>query len=66
MAERIGRALPGQEVRLTLFRMDELLEVRVQLAAAPRDTVVLAPAENATAEEKQLRGTWLGGRWPEA
>jgi hypothetical protein len=46
--------------------MDELLEMRVQLAPAPRDTVVVVPAEGASAEEKQLRAAWLGGRWPES
>jgi predicted metalloprotease with PDZ domain len=65
LKQRIGRALPGQEARVSLFRMDELLELRVQLAPAPRDTVVLVPDEGATADQKQLRAAWLGGRWPE-
>ena len=66
LKQRLGRALPGQQLRVTLFRMDELLELRVQLAPAPRDTVVLVPDEAASGEAKHLRTAWLGGRWPEA
>jgi predicted metalloprotease with PDZ domain len=66
LKQRLGRALPGQALRVTLFRMDELLDLRVQLAPAPRDTVVLVPDERATAEQKQLRTAWLGAPWPEA
>jgi len=66
LKQRLGRALPGQELRVTLFRMDELLELRVQLVPAPRDTVVLVPDEAASGEAKHLRAAWLGGRWPEA
>jgi predicted metalloprotease with PDZ domain len=66
LKQRLGRALPGQALRVALFRMDELLDVRVQLGAAPPDTVVLVPDERATAEQKQLRAAWLGARWPES
>jgi predicted metalloprotease with PDZ domain len=66
LKQRLGRALPGQEVRVTVFRMDELLDFRLQLDPAPRDTVVLVADENATAEQKQLRTAWLSGRWPES
>jgi len=51
-------------VRLTFFRMDELLETSAQLAAAPRDTVTLAPSTASGAEEQTLREQWLGTRWP--
>jgi predicted metalloprotease with PDZ domain len=66
LKQRLGRALPGQPLRVTLFRMDELLDVRVQVAPAPRDTVVLVADERATAEQKHLRSAWLGAPWPEA
>ncbi|HMC34644.1 MAG TPA: PDZ domain-containing protein, partial [Myxococcales bacterium] len=65
LKQRLGRAAPGQQVRVGLFRMDELLELRVSLGAAPRDTVVLVPDERATAQQKELRAAWLGGKWPE-
>jgi predicted metalloprotease with PDZ domain len=65
LKQRLGRAAPGQEVRLAVFRMDELLEVRVQLAAAPRDTVILSPDPRATEQQIRLRAEWLGGQWPD-
>jgi predicted metalloprotease with PDZ domain len=57
--------VPGQHVRVTLFRMDELLEVRLQLTAAPRDTVVLAPDPRGTDQQVRLRASWLGAPWPD-
>jgi predicted metalloprotease with PDZ domain len=62
--QRLGRAAPGQTVRLSLFRMDELVEVPVQLAPAPRDTVTFVPDAKATPEKKELRERWLGAQWP--
>jgi predicted metalloprotease with PDZ domain len=62
---RLSRGLPGQLVRLSLFRMDELLELPVTLAAAPADTVTLHPAPAASPKQRALREQWLGGRWPE-
>jgi predicted metalloprotease with PDZ domain len=64
LKSRLARAQPGQTVRLSLFRMDELLEVAVQLASAPRDTVTLTPAENPSAAALALREKWLGASWP--
>jgi predicted metalloprotease with PDZ domain len=62
---RLGRAQPGQTVRLTIFRMDELMEVGVQLATAPRDTVTLTPDAKAGPEQRALRERWLGAKWPD-
>jgi predicted metalloprotease with PDZ domain len=64
LKQRLARAQPGQTVRLALFRMDELIEVPVQLAAAPRDTVTFIPDPRATPEQLAAREKWLGGRWP--
>ena len=64
LKQRLLRAQPGQMVRLSLFRMDELLEVPVQLAAAPRDTVTFIPLKDASAEQVAARESWLGARWP--
>jgi len=65
LKQRLGRAQPGQTLRLSLFRMDELLEVPVQLAAAPRDTVILVPDPKASPDQVVAREKWLGARWPE-
>ena len=56
LKQRIARAQPGQTIRLSLFRMDELLEVALQLAPAPRDTITIVPQENATPEQLVLDG----------
>jgi len=45
--------------------MDELLELPVQLATAPRDTVTIVPDPKATPEQLAAREKWLGARWPE-
>ena len=65
LKQRLARAQPGQTVRLSIFRMDELLEVPVQLTVAPRDTVTLIPDPQASPEQLALREKWLGARWPE-
>ncbi len=64
LRQRLARAAPAQAVRLSLFRMDELFETQVQLAAAPRDTVTLAPDPQATPAQKSLRERWLSAQWP--
>jgi predicted metalloprotease with PDZ domain len=63
---RLNRAQPGQTVRLSIFRMDELLEVSLQLVSAPRDTVTIVPDAKATPEQLALRERWLGAQWPTA
>src|SRR5437016_5211079 len=64
LKQRLARAQPGQTVRLALFRMDELVDAPVQLAAAPRDTVTFIPDPRATPEQLAAREKWLGARWP--
>ena len=64
LKQRLARAAPGQTVRLTLFRMDELFETQIQLAPAPRDTVRLVPDPQATMAQKKLRERWLSAQWP--
>jgi predicted metalloprotease with PDZ domain len=61
---RLARAQPGQTVRLSLFRMDELLDLRVQVGAAPRDTDTFVHDPKATPEQLAARERWLGAVWP--
>jgi predicted metalloprotease with PDZ domain len=61
---RIARRQPGQELRLAVFRMDELIEVRPTLSAPPDDTVTIMPARSATEAELKLRRGWLAAVWP--
>ncbi len=62
---RLSRMLPGQVVRAAVFRMDELLELPVTMAAAPADTVTLHPTTAVSPQQRALREQWLGARWPE-
>jgi predicted metalloprotease with PDZ domain len=64
LKSRLSRAQPGQTVRLSLVRMDELLEVPVQLAPAPRDTVTIVQDGKPPPELHALREKWLGAVWP--
>lgn len=64
LKSRLSRAQAGQTVRLSMFRMDELVEVAVQLAAPPRDTVTIVPQEKPPPELHALREKWLGAPWP--
>ncbi|MBS2025594.1 MAG: M61 family metallopeptidase [Deltaproteobacteria bacterium] len=65
MKTRLSRAAVGQVVKLSVFRMDELIELPVRLQAAPRDTVTFVPDAKATPEQIALRTQWLGEAWPE-
>ena len=64
MRQRISRAQPGQRLRLSLFRFDELTEVAAELLAAPVDTLSLLPREDASEAQRALRAAWLGAAWP--
>ncbi|HYY52008.1 MAG TPA: PDZ domain-containing protein [Myxococcales bacterium] len=65
LKQRLGRTQPGQTLRLSIFRMDELLEVVLKVAAAPRDTVTFIPNPKATPDQLGARERWLGARWPD-
>ncbi|GAC1593432.1 MAG: PDZ domain-containing protein [Myxococcales bacterium] len=62
---RLSRAAPQQSLRLGVFRMDELIELRLVLAPAPGDTMTLLPDPAATPQQRAARAQWLGAAWPE-
>ena len=64
LRQRLIRTPAGQTLRFALFRMDELIEVTLQLAPQPRDTITLAPDPAATPAHLELRARWLGAPWP--
>ncbi|MFL5395163.1 MAG: M61 family metallopeptidase [Myxococcales bacterium] len=66
MQRRLSRGPPGQEVRLSVFRLDELVELTARLAAAPRDTATVVPSAHAEASAIELRTGWLGAPWPDS
>ena len=69
-----GAGLPGanprlrrraqQQIRLSVFRMDELSELRLVPSPAPRDTLSIVADPAAGEREKALRAQWLGGAFP--
>jgi predicted metalloprotease with PDZ domain len=62
--ERLRERGPGGELRLTVFRRDELVEVRVVLGEAPEDTVWLERDESAAPEARAAFASWCGAAFP--
>jgi predicted metalloprotease with PDZ domain len=60
LAERLAARRPGDIVRLTLFRRDELRELPVVLGEAPKDKWEIVPSASAGPNEKALYKAWLG------
>jgi predicted metalloprotease with PDZ domain len=58
--QMVARYRPGVVVRATAFRRDELIERRVRLRAAARDTCYLSIDERASRAQRQLLDAWLG------
>ncbi|HMA32469.1 MAG TPA: PDZ domain-containing protein, partial [Casimicrobiaceae bacterium] len=52
--------VPGERVRVHAFRRDELVDVEVELDAAPADTCYLTLRADVSAETEALRRAWLG------
>jgi predicted metalloprotease with PDZ domain len=65
--DRLGARRPGDVVRLTLFRRDELLELPVRLGSTADDAapkkIEIAMAENPPAEAREAYRAWLGEEW---
>ncbi len=57
---RLTERQPGDQVRLTVFRGDWLIEIMAILGAAPFDTLRLVVDADATEEQQQRYRHWLG------
>jgi predicted metalloprotease with PDZ domain len=57
----LARHGPGERIRVHAFRRDELLDVELELAAAPLDTCHLALRAEVPAPVLALRNAWLAG-----
>jgi predicted metalloprotease with PDZ domain len=62
LAARLAERAPGDTVRLSLFRGDALLDVAVTLAAAPHDSLTLAPAAAPDEAQRRIYREWLGAQ----
>jgi predicted metalloprotease with PDZ domain len=63
---RLGRAAPGAQLRLSVFRLDELIELQLSVGSWPRDTLTIVPDPQATPAQRALRAQWLSAAWPES
>ncbi|HVF41794.1 MAG TPA: PDZ domain-containing protein [Pyrinomonadaceae bacterium] len=56
---RLNDKKPGDEVRLTVFRADDLRAVTVRLGARPDNGLRVVPVKNPTAEQSRLYQQWM-------
>lgn len=59
LAERLAEKPPGSNVRLALFRRDELIEITVTLAEPPPDAAGIVHLKNAPRAAVALGDAWL-------
>jgi predicted metalloprotease with PDZ domain len=57
---RLAERKPGDDVRLTVFRADDLRTIPVKLGARPDTNFRIAPVKNPTAQQSRLYEQWLG------
>ncbi|HEX6850401.1 MAG TPA: PDZ domain-containing protein [Candidatus Polarisedimenticolaceae bacterium] len=55
LAARLAERKPGDVVTLTAFRRDELVDVPVRLAAAPKDQLRIVPSPRPDALQRKIR-----------
>ena len=60
LVSRSDERAPGETVRVSVFRRDQLLEVAVVLAPRPDDAVWLAPLPSATDAQRRSFERWAG------
>jgi predicted metalloprotease with PDZ domain len=56
---------PGDSVKLTVFRREQLVNVEITLGSLPEDTCFVETDEAAGEEAKALYQGWLGEKFPE-
>jgi predicted metalloprotease with PDZ domain len=57
---RLNERKPGDEVRLTIFRTDDLRTLNVKLGARPDESYRIVPVKNPTPEQARLYEQWMG------
>lgn len=61
--ERIDELEPGETIRLTFFRRDDLREIAICLAGVPDGSWKLRKVKNPTEAQKAAYKSWLGQEW---
>ena len=65
LSSRCEERRPGDPIRVTVFRRDQLVDVPLILGQRPADAVYLARVEGATAPQQAAYTKWLGQPWDE-
>ena len=63
---RLEEKRPGDELRLTVFRADELRTLTIKLTGRPEENYRIAPVRNPTPEQTRLYEAWLGAPFPKS
>ena len=63
---RLEEKRPGDELRLTVFRADELRTLTIKLGGRPEENYRIAPVRNPTPEQMRLYEAWLGAPFPKS
>ncbi|WP_060635723.1 M61 family metallopeptidase [Pyrinomonas methylaliphatogenes] len=61
---RLEERRPGEIIRLTLFRADDLRTLEIKLGAEPDDDYRLVPVQSPTEAQRRLYRAWLGAPFP--
>ncbi|MER3428800.1 MAG: peptidase M61 [Pyrinomonas sp.] len=61
---RLEERKPGDRIRLTFFRADDLRTLEIALGAAPEDEYEIAPVEAPSEAQRQIYRAWLGAPFP--
>ncbi|HLL77762.1 MAG TPA: PDZ domain-containing protein [Pyrinomonadaceae bacterium] len=61
---RLEEKRPGDELRLTVFRSDELRTVNIKLGGRPEENYRIAPVRQPTPEQTRQYEAWLGAPFP--
>ncbi|MFX4566534.1 hypothetical protein ABTB18_19680, partial [Acinetobacter baumannii] len=61
---RLEERKPGEKIRLTIFRADDLRTLEVALGAAPEDEYKIVPVTAPSDAQRQIYRAWLGAPFP--
>jgi predicted metalloprotease with PDZ domain len=63
---RLEEKRPGDELRLTVFRADELRTLTIKLGGRPEENYRIAPVRQPTPEQTRQYEAWLGAPFPKS
>ena len=63
---RLEEKRPGDELRLSVFRSDELRTLTIKLGGRPEENYRIAPVRQPTPEQARLYEAWLGAPFPKS